>query len=173
MGQVKWTFTRHTTDHSLPREGDGVYMGDWKGILCYELLLESQAINSTKYCSRWDQLRAALRRLHPGLGSSKHALRHQDNARPYVYSMTRQRLSWEVLVHPPYSPDLTPSDFYLSSSLQNSFNGKNFKTLEDCKRHLGTVRCSKKDKTFWEDGIMKLPEKWQKVVEQNGEYIVQ
>ena len=31
----------------------------------------------------------------------------------------------------------------------------------------------KKDKKFWEDGIMKLPEKWQKVVEQNGEYIVQ
>ena len=25
---------------------------------------------------------------------------------------------------------------------------------------------------FWEDGIMKLPEKWQEVVEQNGEYIV-
>ena len=26
---------------------------------------------------------------------------------------------------------------------------------------------------FWEDGIMKLPGKWQKVVEQNGEYVVQ
>ena len=31
----------------------------------------------------------------------------------------------------------------------------------------------KNDKTFGEDGIMKLPEKWQKVMEQNGEYIVQ
>ena len=29
------------------------------------------------------------------------------------------------------------------------------------------------DKKFWEDGIMKLPEKCQKVVEQNSEYIVQ
>ena len=27
-----------------------------------------------------------------------------------------------------------------------------------------------KDKKFWEDGIMKLPEKWQKVVEKSGEY---
>ena len=26
----------------------------------------------------------------------------------------------------------------------------------------------KKGKKFWEDGIMKLPEKWQKVVEQKG-----
>ena len=31
----------------------------------------------------------------------------------------------------------------------------------------------KKIKKFGEDGIMKLPEKWQKVVEQNGEYVVQ
>ena len=28
-------------------------------------------------------------------------------------------------------------------------------------------------KKFGEDGIMKFPEKWQKVVEQNNEYIVQ
>ena len=27
-------------------------------------------------------------------------------------------------------------------------------------------------KKFWEDGIMKLPEIWQKVVEQKGEYVV-
>ena len=31
----------------------------------------------------------------------------------------------------------------------------------------------KKIKKFWEHRIMKLPEKWQKVVEQNDEYVVQ
>ena len=31
---------------------------------------------------------------------------------------------------------------------------------------------AQKDKKFWEDGNMKLPEKWQNIVEQNGEYIV-
>ena len=30
----------------------------------------------------------------------------------------------------------------------------------------------KKNKKFWENGIMKLPGKWQKVVEQNNEYTV-
>ena len=84
----------------------------------------------------------------------------------HVSLMTRQKLlqlGWEVLIHPLYSQDIALSDTHLFWSLQNSFNGKNFKTLEDCKRHLGTVRCSKKDKTFWEDGIMKLPEKWQNI----------
>ena len=31
----------------------------------------------------------------------------------------------------------------------------------------------KKGKKSWEDGIMKLPKKWQKIVEQNNEYVAQ
>ena len=49
---------------------------------------------------------------------------------------------------------------------------KKFNSLEDCKRHLEQF-FAQKDKKFWEDGIMKLCEKWQKVVEQKGEYVVQ
>ena len=49
---------------------------------------------------------------------------------------------------------------------------KKFNFLEDYKRHLEQFS-SQKDKKFWEDGILKLPERWQKVVKQNGEYIVQ
>ena len=75
------------------------------------------------------------------------------------------------MIHPPYSPDIAPSDFHLFRSLQNSLNGKNFNSLEDCKRHLEQF-FGQKDKEFWQDGIMKLPEKWQKVVEQKGAYVV-
>ena len=89
--------------------------------------------------------------------------------------MTRQKLlqlGWEVLIHPPYSQDIAPSDFHLFQSLQNSLNGKNFNSLEDCKGNLEQFFVQK-DKKFWEDGIMKLPGKWQKVVERNVEYVVQ
>ena len=88
--------------------------------------------------------------------------------------MTRQKLlqlDWEVLIHLLYSPDIAPLDFYLFQSLQNSLNGKNFNSLEGYKRYLEQL-FAQKDKKFWEDGIMKLPEKWQKVVEQKGEYAV-
>ena len=139
---------------------------DWKGVY-YELLLENQTINSDKYCSQLDQLKAALNEKHPELVNRKCIIFHQDNARPHVSLITRQKLlqlGWEVLIHPPYSPDIAPSDFHLFWSLQNSLNGKNVSSLEDCKRHLEQF-FAQKDKKFWEVGIMKLPEKWQKVVE--------
>ena len=47
-----------------------------------------------------------------------------------------------------------------------------FHSLGDCKRYLDQF-FTQKDKRFWEDGITKLPGKWEKVVEQNGKYIVQ
>ena len=43
----------------------------------------------------------------------------------------------------------------------------NFSSLENCKRHLKQPFV-KKDNMFWMDGIMKLPGKWQKFVEQNS-----
>lgn len=89
--------------------------------------------------------------------------------------MTRQRLlkhGWEVLIHAQYLPDIAPLDFHLVQSLQNYFNGKTVNSLEDHKRHLQQF-FAQKLKKLWEDGIMKLPEKWQKTVEQNGEYAVQ
>ena len=136
---------------------------DWKGVLCYELLPENQTINPNKYCSRQE------------LVNRKRIIFHQDNGRLHVSVTTRQKLSqlgWEFLIHLPYSPDIAPLDLHLLRSLQNSLNGRNFNSLEDCKRHLEQF-FAQKDKKFWEDGIMKLPEKWQKVVEHKGEYVVQ
>ena len=78
--------------------------------------------------------------------------------------MTRQKLlqlGWEVLIQLQYSPDVALSDVHLFWSLQNSLNGNNFNSLEDCKRHLEQF-FAQKDKKFWEDRIMTLSEKQQK-----------
>ena len=104
-----------------------------KRILYYELLLENQKINSNKYCSQLDQLKAALNKKCPASVNRKHIIFHQDNKRPHISLMTRQKLlelGWEVLIHPMYSPDIVPLDFHLFWSLQNSLNGKKFNSLE-------------------------------------------
>ena len=100
---------------------------DWKGSLYYELLLENRTINSSKYCSPFGQLKAALKEKNLVLVNRKHIVFHQDNARLHISLMTRQKLlqlGWEGLIHLPYSPDTASSDFHLFQSFQNSLNGK-------------------------------------------------
>ena len=74
---------------------------DWKGVLYYELLPKNQRINSNKYCSQLDQLKAALDEKHPELVKRKCIIFHPDNARPHVSLMIRQKvlqLGWGVLI---------------------------------------------------------------------------
>ena len=73
--------------------------------------------------------------------------------------------------HPPYGPDPAPSDYHLFHSLQNYLNGKTFDSDEDVKNEL--IQCfASENQSFYESGIMKLSERWQKVIEQNGQYII-
>ncbi|GFX93581.1 histone-lysine N-methyltransferase SETMAR [Trichonephila clavipes] len=51
---------------------------------------------------------------------------HQDNARTQTSVVTRQNLwelGWEVLMRPPYSPDLAPRDYHLFLAFQNFLSG--------------------------------------------------
>ena len=62
---------------------------------------KNQTINSNKYCSQLDQLNAAVDENCPELVNRKHIVFHQDNTRPHVSLMTRQKLlqlGWEVLL---------------------------------------------------------------------------
>ncbi|XP_012061976.1 PREDICTED: histone-lysine N-methyltransferase SETMAR-like, partial [Atta cephalotes] len=89
---------------------------------------------------------------------------HYDNARPHTSLMTRQKLrklGWKVLMHPPYNPVLVPSDYHLFRSLQNSLDRKTLADKRAAENHLKKFFADKPQK-FYTDGIMKLPEKWQK-----------
>ena len=74
-------------------------------------------------------------------------------------------------MHPPYSPNLAPADYQLFRSLKNYLNGVKLTSKEACENHLVQFFPQKFQK-FYSDGIMILPEKWQKVIDQNGKYII-
>ena len=74
-------------------------------------------------------------------------------------------------MHPPYSPDFDPSDYHLFRSLKNSLNGVSLALKEACDYHLFQFFAQKSQKLY-SDRIMILPEKWQKVIDQNGTYII-
>ncbi|CAH2244527.1 jg7678 [Pararge aegeria aegeria] len=96
---------------------------DWKGIIHDELLPPGSTIDSELYYEQLMRLKQVVEGKRPELIYKRGVVFHHDNARPYTSLATQQKLRefcWEVLMYPPYSPDLTPSDFHLFRSLQNS-----------------------------------------------------
>jgi len=58
-----------------------------------------------------------------------------DNARPHVAQpviIYLEMLKWEVVLHPPYSPDITPSDYHLFRSMAHGL-AEHFHCYEDAK----------------------------------------
>ncbi|GFU79175.1 mariner Mos1 transposase [Trichonephila clavipes] len=120
------------------------------------------------------KLNHTLQQKRSELINRKGVVFHQDNARPHTSLVTRQKLlqlEWDTMSHLPYSPDLAPSDYYLLRSLQNYLDGKIFTSNEEVKNHLDQFFASK-DQNFYERGTMLLPEKWQTMLYQNGQYII-
>ena len=82
-----------------------------------------------------------------------------------------RELGWEVLPHPPYSPDAAPSDYHLFRLLEHSLRGQSFtdQDEDEVKQHLEKFFEAKQG-DFYARGIDQLVEKWEKMVENNGAY---
>jgi histone-lysine N-methyltransferase SETMAR len=110
------------------------------------------------------KLRDAIRRKRPGQLAGG-ALLHRDNARPHRALATRERiqeLQWELLEHPPYSPDLVPSDFHLFGSLRKHLGGKCFADEEvetEVRKWLG-----QESKYFYASGFDAMVNRWDKCI---------
>ena len=147
---------------------------DATGVLYYELLPQGETITAAKYCEQLEALRQALARKRPTLLNRKGVILQHDNARPHTAENTLQKvknLAWEILPHPPYSPDLSPSDFHLFRALQNSLNGENFCGVGALTDHLDAFFASKSE-AFFRNGLLQLPQRWRKVVENQGDYFI-
>ncbi|KAI6653920.1 Histone-lysine N-methyltransferase SETMAR-like [Oopsacas minuta] len=78
------------------------------------------------------ELRQAIKRERRGKLTLGVLLQH-DNARPHVSSKTMiaiDDLGFECLPHPPYSPDLAPSDYWLFGEMKSPLRGRRFEDFE-------------------------------------------
>ena len=76
---------------------------------------------------------------------------------------------WEVLSHPPYSPDIAPSDYHLFRSMVFGLAEQRFHSYEDTKKWIDSWIASK-DVLFFRRGIHMLSERWEKVVASDEQY---
>ncbi|KAJ4434372.1 hypothetical protein ANN_22932 [Periplaneta americana] len=108
---------------------------DRKGILLVELLERNATINSERYCKTLTNLKRAIQNKRRGMLNSGVIFLH-DNARPHTARRTATKLqefNWEVLDHPPYSPDLAPSDYHLFMYIKTWLGSKRFDDDEELK----------------------------------------
>jgi transposase len=57
-----------------------------------------------------------------------------DNACPHTAACTRallEHFNWELFDHPPYSPDLSPSDYHLFTYLKNWLGSQSFDNIKE------------------------------------------
>lgn len=174
----QWLGKREKAQPQPRRElhGKKVLLSIWwdcKGVIHFELLPPNATINAQVYCQQLERLNQALKKKRPALVNRKGVMFHQDNARPHTAKITSQKieeLGWEKIPHPPYSPDLAPSDYHLFRSLQNHLGDITFASQEEVETDISEF-FALKPKEFYIDGIKKLVNRWKEVIDNQGKYI--
>src|SRR5256885_3143550 len=89
-----------------------------RGIINWELLPQGESMNSEVYCAQLERMDPLLR--HGPLKEKRVQKKTYrllvDNVRLHISKVITAKLAQldlERLPHPPYSPDLAPSDYYL------------------------------------------------------------
>jgi len=78
-------------------------------------------------------------------------------------------LGFVTLEHPPYSPDIAPSDYHLFRSMQHFLAVKVFLSIEQVREAVESFFASKTQE-FFQDGIFQLPMRWKEVIKSQGNY---
>ncbi|EGI63744.1 Histone-lysine N-methyltransferase SETMAR [Acromyrmex echinatior] len=97
----------------------------------------------------------------------------QDNAPAHKSITTMAKINdlrLQLLPHPPYSPDLAPSDYYLFPNLKRWLINKKFNSREEiidaAEEYFADL-----SENYFSDGIKKLENRWHKCIDLKGDYI--
>jgi histone-lysine N-methyltransferase SETMAR len=98
---------------------------------------------------------------------------HQENATAHIIVLAMGKLRdlhYELLEHPPYSPDLDPSDFYLFPKLKLFLAGQRFSSNQEA---IAAVEGYFADLTrnHYREGIMALEHRWNICVSFKRDYV--
>ena len=127
-----------------------------------------ETVNAQYYATYLqNRLRRAVKRKRPQF---QNMIILDDNSTPLKAICVRdllRRWRWEVLEHPPYSPELSPCDHDLK--LKAPLRGNRFRTRDDIA--IGVRRLIMTNFSHSEtDGIRRLPLRWQCTIDNVGDY---
>lgn len=142
------------------------------GIIHYYFLERGKTITAIQYSNELNTVHQKLSEKYPALVNRKGPILLQDNAKPHIAKITLEKLKelgYEILPHPPYSPDLAPTDYHFFKHMDNFLQEKiypNQATLEnDVKAFIDS-----RTPEFFKIGIESLVKRWEKCVLADGDY---
>ncbi|KFD52867.1 hypothetical protein M514_06177 [Trichuris suis] len=127
---------------------------DSDGVILTDFLEGERTVTASSYKAVLRKLKTALARrrrgkLHLGV------LFHQDNAPAHSSRTVRtvlREFRWEFIPHPPYSPDVAPSDFFLFRKLKKHLKGTLFESMDDAKRAV-SAWCNAQPPRFYKERL--------------------
>jgi len=146
---------------------------DQKGLVYYELLEPGQTVDQIRYQQQMRVLTAALLEKRPEWHNRHEGkiLLH-DNAPAHRTTATKKVLAglgWEILPHPPYSPDLAPSDYHIFASMGHALSEQRFANFQQVSNWIENWFRSNGEEFFRRE-LRKLPERWEACVANDGKY---
>ena len=142
------------------------------GLIHYSFLNLGETITSEKCAQQIDEMHRKLPCLQPALVNRKGSIILLDNALQHITQPPLQKFSklgYEVLPHPPYSPDLLPTNYHFFKHLDNFLQGKCFLNQQKAENAFQEfVEYWSTD--FYTREINKLISCWQKCADCNGFY---
>ena len=145
---------------------------DCEGILMIDFKERNTVINGSYYASLLHRLKDSIKEIRRDKLSRGIHLLH-DNAPVHTAAVAKRAIldcGFTELNHPPYSPDLAPSDYYLFSKLKSDLRGKKFTSDDEIKSAV-FQHFQSKDKNYFYTGIEMLISRSNKCINLLGDYI--
>lgn len=145
---------------------------DSRGVILIDYLEKGKTITGAYYATLLDKLKAEIEEKRPHLQKKK-ILFHQDNAPSHTSMVAMAKiheLRFELLDHPPYSPDLAPSDFFLFPRLKVELGGQKFSSNEEAITFVNNY-FAEKDINYYLDGLKRWEHRWEKCIDLHGDYV--
>jgi len=138
------------------------------------------SVTDDKHQKQVDELikhdrRITQKRIAGRLGMFKERVGYVNGLLGYIKVCSRWvprmlTLKFEVLSHPPYNPDLAPSDFHFFPHLKRDFKGTHFTSDDEVKQAM-TLWIKQRTPEFFNDGMCKVVLRWEKCSERKGNYV--
>ncbi|KAL0828929.1 hypothetical protein ABMA28_003828 [Loxostege sticticalis] len=145
---------------------------DLEGILLVDFKEQNTSVTGDYYASLLRQLRDAFKEKRRGKLSRGVLLLH-DNAPVHTSGVSKaavKECGFTEIEHPPYSPDLAPSDYYLFTKLKSDLRGKKFNTDDEVKSAV-LAHFEGKNSEYFLKGIEMLVRRCEKCIQIKGDYI--